>query len=149
MDPDVYQSEKTYRFVGPSLFFKNDQTSFPFEKFKNKKVLYISLGTLHNKKAGFYKTCLRAFINSEFFVIISIGFDTNLNEFNNIPNNFLIRQSVTQQKLLEYVDLFITHAGINSVNEAICNGVPILLLPYQSEQEMITRKAMEMGIGIK
>jgi MGT family glycosyltransferase len=148
MAPEIFQSEKTYRFVGPSLFFKNEPNVFSFDKLNNRKVIYISLGTLHNKNSDFYKTCLEAFSHTEYYVIISVGFNTDLNEFKNIPNNFLIRQSVPQQKLLDYVDLFITHAGMNSVNEAICSGVTMLLLPHQFEQKMIADRVQNMGIGI-
>ena len=149
MEPNIYQSENTYRFVGPSMFFKNEPTDFPFNKLNNKRVIYISLGTLHNNNLGFYKTCLGAFSNTEYFIVIAVGFETTLKEFNNVPNNFLIIQSVPQQKLLDHVELFITHAGMNSVNEAICSGVPMLLLPHQFEQEMIARRVEKMGIGIK
>lgn len=149
MELSVYQSENTYRFVGPSLFFKNEQNGFPFDKLSNKRLIYISLGTLHSKNADFYKICLKAFSNAKYYIVISVGFKTNLDEFKNIPENFLIRQSVPQQKLLKHVDLFITHAGMNSVNEAICNGVPMLMLPHHFEQEMIARRVMEMGIGMK
>ncbi len=38
---------------------------------------------------------------------------------------------------------------MNSVNEAICSGVPMLLLPHQFEQEMIAKRVKEMGIGMK
>jgi len=145
----VFRSENTYRFVGPSLFFKNEQNGFPFDKLRDKRVIYISLGTLHSKNTDFYKLCLKAFINTEYYIVISVGFETNINELNNIPENFLIRQSVPQQKILEHVDLFITHAGMNSVNEAICRGVPMLLLPHHFEQEMIAIRVKEMGIGMK
>ena len=149
MELNVHQSESTYRFVGPSMFFKNESCDFPFDKLKNKRVIYISLGTLHNKNPGFYKICLSAFSNTKYFVVIAIGFETDLKEFADTPNNFLIRQSVPQQKLLNHVELFITHAGMNSVNEAICSGIPMLLLPHQFEQEMIASRVEEMGIGIK
>ena len=148
MEPSIFQSERTYRFVGPSLFFKKEQNDFPFEKLKGKKVVYISLGTLHNVNFHFYKTCLKAFTNKEYYVVISVGFEIDLKKFINLPKNFIIRQSVPQQKLLEHVELFITHAGMNSVNEAICCGVPMLLLPHQFEQKMIARRAREMGIGM-
>ena len=147
MEPGLSQSEKTFRFVGPSLFFKREKNDFPFEKLRNKRVIYISLGTLHSKNSDFYKICLKAFSDTEYFVVISVGSDTNLSEFNLIPDNFLIRQSVPQQQLLEHVDLFVTHAGMNSVNEAICKGVLMLLLPHHFEQELIARRTQEMGIG--
>lgn len=145
----VYHMENTYRFVGPSLFFKSEQNGFPFERLRAKIIIYISLGTLHSNNADFYKICLRAFRNTSYLVIISVGFKTDPDEFVDIPENFLIRQSVPQQKLLEYVDLFITHAGMNSVNEAICSGVPMLMLPHHLEQEMIARRVQEMGVGLK
>ena len=147
MEPDIFKSEKTYSFVGPSLFFKKEQNDFPFYKLKDRKVVYISLGTLHNNNPHFYKTCVNAFFNKEYYVVISVGYEINLNDYHDLPANFLIRQSVPQQKLLEHVNLFITHAGMNSVNEAICNGVPMLLLPHQFEQKMIAQKVEEMGIG--
>jgi len=149
MELSVYQSEFTYRFVGPSLFFKNEESGFPFDKLRDKRVIYISLGTLHNRNSDFYKICISAFSNTKYYIVISAGFETNMSEFNNLPNNFLIRQSVPQQRLLEHVELFITRAGMNSVNEAICSGVPMLLLPHQFEQEMIAKRVKEMGIGMK
>jgi MGT family glycosyltransferase len=110
-------------------------------------VVYISLGTLHNNNPYFYKICLNAFASKEYYVVISVGFDLKWNEFRELPENFIIRRSVPQQKLLEEVAIFITHAGMNSVNEAICCGVPMLLLPQQFEQKLIARRAGEMGIG--
>jgi UDP:flavonoid glycosyltransferase YjiC (YdhE family) len=37
---------------------------------------------------------------------------------------------------------------MNSVNEAICYGVPMLLLPHQFEQKMIARRVSDLGMGI-
>ncbi|PLX21635.1 MAG: hypothetical protein C0597_03160 [Marinilabiliales bacterium] len=147
MEMNLYNSEKSYYFVGPSLFFKNDETKFPFERLKDKKVIYISLGTLHNNNLPFYKICLEAFGNRAYFVVLSVGKNTKIEQLGNVPGNFLIRESAPQQILLDYVDLFITHAGMNSVNEAICKGVPMLLLPHQFEQEMIAKKVFELGMG--
>ena len=148
MEPNIYHSKKNFTFVGPSLFFKNEQSDFPFNKLKHKKVVYISLGTLLTDNSKFYKKCIKAFLNKEYYIVISIGFDVDINIFGDLPENFLIRQSVPQQKLLKYADLFITHAGMNSVNEAICFGVPMLLLPHTFEEKMIANKVMTMGIGM-
>ncbi|MBU1340415.1 MAG: hypothetical protein KKE44_04615 [Proteobacteria bacterium] len=149
MAPDIFRSEKTYRFVGPSLFFKKEQDDFPFDRLSRRKVIYISLGTLHNNKADFYKICVTAFTGTEYCVVISVGFQIDVNEFDDVPDNFIIRQSVPQQRLLGHVSLFITHAGMNSVNEAICSGVPMLLLPHQFEQKMIAQRIAMLGIGIE
>ncbi len=147
MEPNIYRFVKSYTFVGPSLFFKRQQDDFPFDNLKGKKVVYISLGTLLTNNPKFYKKCISAFLNKDYQVIISIGFDLGLNAFSDLPDNFLIRKSVPQQKLLKYVDLFITHAGMNSVNEAICCGVPMLLIPHTFEEKMIANRVIELGIG--
>ena len=148
MAPHIHHSEKTYKLVGPSLFFKQEQDDFPFEKLKSKKVIYISLGTLLRGNYSFYKKCIKAFSNKEYYIVISIGFETDLADFGNLPDNFIIRRTVPQQKLLEHVAIFITHAGMNSVSEAICNGVPMLLLPHTIEQKIIGRRVEDLGIGI-
>ncbi len=149
MEPYIYRSEKTYRFVGPSLFFKEEKDDFPYDKLKGQKVIYISLGTLHNDNVRFYETCVEAFIHSGYHVVMSVGFAVDSNTFSNLPSNITIRQSVPQQRLLEQVDVFITHAGMNSVNEAVCCGVPMLLLPHQFEQKMIARRVNTLGLGIR
>ncbi len=147
MAPTSFQSKKDFVFVGPSLFFKKEQSDFPYVKLRGKKVVYISLGTLHNNNPAFYDICISAFHGSKYIVVISVGFQIDPNDFTDLPDNFIIRQSVPQQILLKQVDLFITHAGMNSVNEAICHGVSMLLFPHQFEQYLIARRVEEMGLG--
>ena len=119
MDLRVYQKEKTYCFVGPSLFFKNEQNGFPFNKLRDKSSIYISLGTLHSENPDFYKICLKAFSNTKYYVVISTGLKTNLDEFNDIPDNFLIMQSVPQQKLLRYLPV----SALSLENTMLCCSV--------------------------
>ena len=147
MAPAVTQKAKDFYFVGPSRFFKDEQNDFPFYQLQGKKVIYISLGTLHNDNPLFFKMCLSAFADKEYLVVMSVGYTINYQEFSNAPENFIIRQSVPQQKLLDRVDVFITHAGMNSVNEAVCSGVPMLLFPHQFEQKLIGQSVSEMGMG--
>ena len=145
--PDSFQSKKDFVFVGPSLFFKKESSDFPYDRLAGKKIVYISLGTLHNDNPTFYDMCIRAFSGGDYIVVLSIGFQIDPNQFCDCPDNFIIQQSVPQQILLKHVDLFITHAGMNSVNEAVCNGVPMLMFPHQFEQYLIAQKIEKMGIG--
>jgi len=148
MEPNIFEKSKSYKFVGPSLFFKNEKTDFPFEKLKNKKVIYISLGTLLRDNSNIFNNCIEAFLNTDFFVVISTGLEKELEKFKELPDNFMVRQYVPQQQVLEYVDVFITHAGMNSVNESLCFGVPMILLPHTYEQILIADRVEELGLGI-
>jgi MGT family glycosyltransferase len=148
MEPALFQSERSFVFVGPSLFFKKEPTDFPFDRLKGQKIIYISLGTLHNDNRSFYDTCVKAFAGSAYLVVMSVGFQIDQKAFSDLPANFIIRPSVPQQILLDKVNLFITHAGMNSVNEAICAGVPMLMLPHQFEQSLVARRVAKLGIGL-
>ena len=50
-------------------------------------------------------------------------------------------------RMLPHCDLFIGHAGLNSVKESISYGVPMLLLPFFGDQHFIARRCQELGLG--
>jgi MGT family glycosyltransferase len=148
MAPDLARSEDSFYFVGPSLFFKENTTDFPFNELEGKKVIYISLGTLHNNNPEFYRTCFTAFGSTDYLVVMSTGNEVDYTVLEPVPENFILRPSVPQQKLLNYVDLFITHSGMNSVNESTWSGVPMVLIPHQFEQKLIAQRVESLGMGI-
>jgi len=55
---------------------------------------------------------------------------------------------VPQLELLEKVDLFITHGGMNSVNEGLNCGVPLVIVPQQIEQAFNGRQVARQGAGV-
>lgn len=132
-----------YAFVGPSVakieVVKED---------RKKKKIYISLGTVNNKNNRFYKNCIKAFKDTDIDVIMSIGKSTNISDLGEIPKNFVIKNVAQQIKVLQDVDLFITHSGMNSVNESLYYGVPMVLYPRQSEQGMVANRVSELKAGI-
>lgn len=138
---DTFSSK--YYFVGPSvanITVKKEE--------RNRKKIYISLGTVNNKNIKFYQNCIKAFENCDIDVIMSIGNGTLISELGTIPDNFEVRNSVEQIKVLQNVDVFITHCGMNSVNESLYYGVPMVMYPRQSEQGMVCRRVADLGAGI-
>ncbi len=45
-------------------------------------------------------------------------------------------------------DVFVTHSGMNSVNESLYYGVPMVLFPQHSEQRMVANRVVHLGAGI-
>ncbi|MCC3866776.1 macrolide family glycosyltransferase [Terrisporobacter mayombei] len=131
-----------YYFVGPSVA----DISVEKERKAYKKI-YISLGTVNNKNIDFYKNCIEAFKDDDIDVIMSVGNNTDISQLGNIPENFKVENKVEQVKVLQEVDGFISHCGMNSVNESLYYGVPLILFPQQSEQGMVCRRVAELGAG--
>jgi UDP:flavonoid glycosyltransferase YjiC (YdhE family) len=50
-----------------------------------------------------------------------------------LPNNILIVQTAPQLMLLKHAKLFITHGGLGSIKEAVLNGVPMLVIPFETD----------------
>ena len=132
-----------YSFVGTSIR--------PIEKEMEKPkgtLIYISLGTINNSNLAFYKNCVAAFEDGKYNVIISVGEQLGSDILPDIPDNITIAQSVDQMAVLSIADVFLTHCGMNSVNEALYFGVPMLLFPQMPEQLGVAVHTSNMCVGI-
>ena len=134
-------SEK-YTFVGPSIRQSETEVEKP-----DKKIIYISLGTVNNQVASFFKNCIHAFKNSEYQVIMSVGNIIDPDELKPVPDNFKIERYTDQIEVLQKASVFITHCGMNSVNEALYYQVPLVLFPQTNEQSGVAYRVNELGAG--
>lgn len=110
-------------------------------------VIYISLGTLFNNNIKFYRKCIEAFQGEKVMVHMSVGTHICVKERIDWPENFKIYEYAPQIRLLQQADLFITHGGMNSVNEAIKLGVPMLVIPIAADQPYIAKRVSELQLG--
>lgn len=134
---------KKYAFVGPSVLDVESE-----ELTHERKTVYISLGTILNKNNNFYKNCIKALKECNVDVIMSVGEKTEISDLGEIPANFEVKDKVDQIKVLKKSDVFLTHCGMNSVNESLYYGVPMVLFPQHSEQALVARQAVEVGAGL-
>ncbi len=141
--------DKTYKFVGPSITSRITQDHFDFSEIKEKRVIYISLGTVFNRATDFYKLCFEAFRDSDHTIVMSIGNQIKQAELGEIPENFIVKQYVPQTELLKYTKLFITHGGMNSTNESFYYGVPLVVIPQSADQPIIAEQVAKIGAGIQ
>jgi MGT family glycosyltransferase len=54
---------------------------------------------------------------------------------------------VPQLTLLQRTDVFITHAGMNSANEALYYGVPMIAIPQAGDQSWVAQRIEQLGAG--
>lgn len=132
-----------YAFVGPSV---RPATS-SVEKTKE-KLVYISMGTVNNDMAKFYKNCILAFKNTDYQVIMSVGNLVNIEDLGTLPENISVYSHVDQIGVLTQADAFITHCGMNSVNESLYYQVPLIMYPQTSEQGGVATRVSHLGAGV-
>ncbi len=65
-----------------------------------------------------------------------------------IPPNFIIRDYMPQLQILKYTDVFLTHGGMNSVQESLYFGVPMVIVPQAMDQFINGHRAAALGAGI-
>lgn len=148
--PESNFIDDSFHFVGPSVDTAVRQpTTFPWDMLENgRPLIYLSLGTIYHNKADFYRLAFATFANHPGQFILSAGRMTDIAALGPIPDNFIVRSFVPQLELLPRVDAFITHGGMNSINEGLYFGVPLVVVPQQMEQALNARQAARVGAAV-
>ncbi|MGW5981285.1 macrolide family glycosyltransferase [Bacillus mycoides] len=144
---DVF--DESYKFVGPSIATRKEVGSFPIEDLKDETVIFISMGTVFNEQPVLYEKCFEAFKDVDATVVLVVGKKININQFENIPNNFKLYNYVPQLEVLQHTDVFVTHGGMNSSSEALYYGVPLVVIPVTGDQPLVAKRLNEVGAGIR
>ena len=133
-----------YAFVGPSI----RPTTEKIDK-THEKLIYISMGTVNNDMMPLYKDCIKALTDTEYQVIMSVGNLVSLDDFGKLPDNISAFPQVDQIAVLKEADVFVSHCGMNSVNESLYFEVPLVMLPQTSEQSGVATRVSQVGAGIQ
>ena len=149
----LYKSENcdnTCYFLGPNIEKRKFDKNFKYQKDKNKKLIYVSCGTIFNTDINLYKTCIETFKDSdEYQLIITVGQYIDINkEFKDIPKNISIFNYVPQSQIFSDIDIFISHGGFNSIHETLLCGIPPIIIPQKYDQFDTARKIEQLEAGI-
>jgi MGT family glycosyltransferase len=140
--------DERFLFIGPSSEPRGASIPFPWELLTHPVVVYVSLGTLFNTDADFYRKCYEAFRGEDYQVILSSSMNVDLADLGPAPPNFIAQAHVPQIEVLQRATAFVSHGGMNSVNESLSHGVPMLVIPQMGEQMIIGRRVEELGAGL-
>lgn len=151
--PPNKKLDSSFSLVGPAIkqSLRSGMESIKeidLTSYSEKPLIYVSLGTIINDNDSFYKNILDIAGKIDAWFIISTGSEVNSFDSAAIPGNCHLFSYVPQLRVLEKANLFITHGGLNSIQESLYYGVPMIIFPGQIEQILNARQTQKQGVGI-
>jgi len=147
--PYADKFDESFIFVGPSIAPRKDVETLPLKIIPSNKLIFISMGTVFNQQPELYTICFKAFQESQATVVLSVGKQTDIRQFKDIPPNFIVRNYVPQLEILQQADVFITHGGMNSSSEGLYFGIPLVVIPVMGDQPIVANRIEELGAGLQ
>jgi MGT family glycosyltransferase len=140
--------ERRFKFVGPCFGFRPEAPPFPFDRLDGRPLVLVSLGTVYGNHPQFLRTCFEELAGAACQVVLSTGGNLRSGLLGPVPENFIVRDSVPQVELLRRCAAFVTHGGMNGVQEALYYGVPMVVAPQGADQFWISARASELGAAV-
>ncbi|MFG2194323.1 macrolide family glycosyltransferase [Streptomyces sp. NPDC048639] len=110
-------------------------------------LVIVSMGTLHNGEAEFFRTCVEAFRDRPWRVVITLGRSTDMAFPEKLPPNVEIHSWIPQLAALEEATAFVTATGLGSLMSALLAGTPPVMIPSVAENVVLARRAAVLGLG--
>jgi UDP-glucoronosyl and UDP-glucosyl transferase/Carboxylesterase family len=113
--------------------------------------VYVTLGTVLNEIPGIYLGVLRAILaglrDESLNLVVTVGRDRDPAALGPQPANVHVARYIPQSLLLGRCDLVVTHGGHNTVLAAIGAGLPLVVIPFLSDQPDNAARCAALGLG--
>jgi MGT family glycosyltransferase len=97
-------------------------------------IVYASMGSLQNGNADVFRTIVGAVAKTAAQLVLSIGPVLRPEQIGPVPKNAIVVNQAPQLELMKKASVCITHAGFNTVLEALSQGVPQVAIPITNDQ---------------
>jgi MGT family glycosyltransferase len=111
----------------------DDETAAWLEAADDQPLVVVSFGTFLSARRDVLARVAAALRRVDVRVAMAIG-GNDPADLGHVPSGWLVRASLPQVALLERADLLVTHGGNNSVTEALSHAVPMLVMPFSTDQ---------------
>lgn len=141
------QLPETFHYLGPFHDGATSQYEFPFERLTGRPLVFASLGTLQSSNTELFQKIARVCGSAGAQVVIATGRQDPMQLGDLGPHTIAVRFA-PQIALLARASLAITHAGLNTVLQALGCGVPLLAIPQTHDQPAIAARVQYSGAGL-
>jgi MGT family glycosyltransferase len=141
------QLPETFHYLGPWFDGCGAQVPFPFEKLDGRPLVYGSLGTLQSRDSHHFRTMAEACASLDVQLVLAVGRGTGEVD-RDLPGNPVVVDYAPQIDLLSRAAATITHAGMNTAQQSLYFGVPLVAVPLTHDQPAIAARLAGSGAGI-
>lgn len=135
-------------YTGPYLDERPNDLPFPWEQLDGRSLVYASMGTLHTAKWHILESIASACASLPVQLVVSLGQWTKDSKTRELPGNPITVPYAPQLALLARAAVAVTHAGANTVMEALSHGCPLVAIPLASDQPAIAARVAWAGTGV-
>jgi MGT family glycosyltransferase len=140
LQADADSFDGSYTFVGPCL-----PSTLP-RRDESSRTAFVSTGSVLPGDGDLMQACLRAFLPDGWMVVMAVG--AAAPELSRqAPAGWTVEEQVDQLGVLARAGVFVTHGGMNSVQEAAYLGVPVVVVPRTPENQRTAARVEALGLG--
>jgi len=122
---------------------------FPWEQLTGEPIVYASMGTVANGRPEIFRAIVSAVAkHRDLQLVLSIGNQIDPDQVGSAPSNAIIVRQAPQLELLQRSSVCITHAGLNTVLEALTQGVPQVAIPVTHDQPGVAARIANKQTGL-
>jgi zeaxanthin glucosyltransferase len=140
---------KQFHYAGPLHDGKGrPELNFPWDRLTGEPIAYASMGTVQNGNAQLFRTIVAAVSKHKGLqLVLAIGNVLRPEQIGLVPNNAIVVRNAPQLDLLKKASVCITHAGCNTVLEALTQGVPQIAIPVTNDQPGVAARIADKKTG--
>jgi zeaxanthin glucosyltransferase len=138
---------KTFHYAGPLRNATGVNVPFPWERLDGRPIVYASLGTLQYSKEKLFQCFAEACSGLDVQLIITHCGGLDRNAIERLAGDPIVVNYAPQREILARAKLALTHAGLNTVLDALSYGVPVMAVPITFEQPAIAARVCWAGAG--
>lgn len=115
-----------------------------------RKLIYAGFGSSFSSDRGLLQRLVEAVSErEEWDLLISLGGRVGPSELGVLPANVRAFSWLPQPTVLQHADAVVTHGGINTIDESVVYGVPMLIYcGFETDMGGNTARVVHHGIGI-
>jgi MGT family glycosyltransferase len=140
---------KQFHYAGPFHDGKGRlDFPFPWDQLTGEPIVYASMGTVQVGNPDVLRTIAAAVSKHKGLqLVLSIGNVLHPEQIGPVPNNAIVVNNAPQLELLKKASVCITHAGFNTVLEALTQGVPQIAIPVTNDQPGVAARVAHKKTG--